>query len=112
MDKTSAKSVTPSQHRKRSAISGGLCILVIGSSVVTGCAPDENEDVSLPPNKPASAVKRPKLGSVKVKEPTVAELEAQIIKIKNDPNLDEGRRGMAIGMIEGQIKELRSRKKP
>jgi hypothetical protein len=111
MNKAFAKAVTRSQHRNVHALSARICSLAIGLSVMSGCASDENEDVSLPPNQPASSVKRPKLGSVKVKEPTVAELQAQIAKIKSDPNLDEGKRGMALGMMEGKLKEIKSRNK-
>jgi hypothetical protein len=112
MKKVIVKVISPSRRRNLYTISSALCGLVLGLTVVTGCAPDPNEDVSLPPNQPSSSVKRPKLGSVKVVEPTVAELEAKLEMLKKDPKMDPGKKSMAIGMMEGQIKERKSREKP
>jgi hypothetical protein len=111
MKNARVKVVSSSQHRNLYTISGAICSLVVGLSALTGCGSDDNADVSLPPNKPSSSVKPPKLGSVKVVEPTVAELEAKLEEIKNDPKLDPGKRSMAIGMMEGKIKERKSAEK-
>jgi hypothetical protein len=39
-------------------------------------------------------------------------LEATLAKVRADPKMDEGKRSMAIGMLEGQIKAKKSQPKP
>jgi hypothetical protein len=113
MDKVVVGMFAATAHMKRCTVSGAMCLIVVGLSVMAGCSNGANEDVSLPANpRSSSAPPPPKVGSVKDGSPSLAQLEATLAKVRADPKMDEGKRSMAIGMLEGQIKAKKSQPKP
>ena len=93
----------------RHVAGGALCLLALGLGMLAGCANQKVEEAELPPIKQSSSKPRPKVGSVKDGGPTLASLEASLAKLKSDSKMDPGKKAMGIGVLEGKIKEMKSK---